>query len=86
MAKKQPKELAGPEAGNPEPPKVAQGESRRSFLAKLGLGAAALAVVTSVPFLRGGSKQSKGASGGFPGEESIFHPAQDPRLDSRRKG
>ncbi len=81
MAKKQPKELAGPESGKPS----ARGESRRSFLAKLGLGAAALAVVSSVPFLRGGSNKSKGASAGFPGEESIFHPAQDPRLDPRRK-
>ena len=81
MAKKQLKELTGQNASQPN----TRGESRRSFLKKLGLGAVALAVVSSVPFLRGGSKQSKGTSGGFPGEDSIFPPAQDPRSDPRRK-
>ena len=81
MAKKQTKELTGQDASQPN----TQGESRRSFLKKLGLGAAVLAVLSSVPFLRGGSKQSQGTSGSFPGEDSIFHPAQDPRSDPRRK-
>ena len=62
------------------------GESRRSFLAKLGLGAAALALVAG-PLrglaARGGpSAQSRE----FPGEDSIFHPAVDPRRDPRRRG
>lgn len=63
------------------------GESRRRFLAKLGLGAAALALVSS-PFLRlgrGNSGQSPETADGFPEEDSIFHPAQDPRQDPRRK-
>ena len=72
-----PKESAGPTPAN---------ESRRSFLAKLGLGAAALATV-SVPFLgrgRGNIGQTSEMSKAFPGEDSIFQPAQDPRLDPRR--
>lgn len=63
-----------------------QGESRRSFLAKMGLGAIALGLtVGSLGGLRrnrGG--QQSAASGGFPGEDSIFHPARDPRTDPRR--
>ena len=57
------------------------GQSRRSFLAKLGLGAAALAIVGGplgmLGRFRGG--QDKAASQDFPGEDSIFHPASDPR-------
>ncbi len=56
-------------------------ESRRSFLAKLGLGIAALAVV-SVPLVRLSRGRGKGTtkvSQAFPGEDSIFHPASDPR-------
>ena len=56
-------------------------ESRRSFLAKLGVGAAALAAI-SFPFLRLGrrdSDQTSTATDPFPGEDSIFHPARDPR-------
>ena len=63
------------------------GESRRSFLAKLGLGAAAFALVAgSLSSLRG-SGSSGGASAKnveFPDEDSIFHPATDPRQDPRR--
>ena len=80
MSKATPQKLAQPTSG---------GESRRSFLAKLGLGAAALAAVSAVPFLRlgrGNTGQSSESSGGFPDQSSIFHPAQDPRLDPRRKG
>ena len=57
-------------------------ESRRSFLAKLGLGAAALAAV-ALPLVRPGQTnpdQTSAAADQFPGEDSIFHPAQDPRL------
>ncbi len=58
------------------------GGSRRSFLAKMGIGIAALAVL-SVGLIRPGAKQPT-ASGEFPGPDSIFHPAQDPRQDPRR--
>ena len=63
------------------------GESRRSFLAKLGIGAAALAVVAgSLSVMRGGGSSSGAAAKDmeFPGEDSIFHPAVDPRKDPRR--
>ena len=62
-------------------------ESRRSFLTKLGLGAAALAAASAVPFFRlgkGNSGDSPEVSEDFPGEDSIFHPARDPRQDPRR--
>lgn len=52
------------------------GESRRNFLVKLGLGAAAMAMV-SVPFLfgsRGKQEASPSASQDLPGEDSIFQP------------
>ncbi len=64
---------------------ASQRQSRRNFLARLGLGAAALAA-TSVPLLgRGnGGGAAAGADDEFPGEDSIFHPAVDPRLDPRR--
>ena len=58
-------------------------QSRRSFLAKLGLGVAA-AAIASLPLVNRGRKTAEPASGvhpGFPGEDSIFHPAQDPRRD-----
>ncbi len=64
-----------------------QRESRRSFLAKLGIGAAALAVVAgSLSAVRGGSSNSSTSAKDieFPGEDSIFHPAVDPRQDPRR--
>ena len=57
-------------------------ESRRSFLAKLGIGAAALAAV-ALPLVKPGQSspdQASAAADQFPGEDSIFHPAQDPRL------
>ena len=68
--------------------KLKSGQSRRSFLAKLGLGVAALAVVGGPLGMLGRfrSKQERAASQGFPGEESIFHPASDPRRDPRRNG
>ena len=64
------------------------GESRRSFLAKLGIGAAALALVAGpLSALRGNSGNSTAAMNQeFPGEDSIFHPAVDPRNDPRRNG
>jgi hypothetical protein len=73
-------------SNQPERPESAR-ESRRSFLAKLGLGVAALAAV-SMPFsrlARGKGEPRQVAAQAFPGEDSIFHPASDPRLDPRRK-
>ena len=63
------------------------GESRRSFMAKLGIGAAALALVTGgLATLRGSGSNSNGNARNieFPDEDSIFHPASDPRADPRR--
>ena len=65
------------------------GETRRSFLVKLGIGAAALGLVASSL----SSLRRRGTGNGpaardveFPGEDSIFHPAVDPREDPRRTG
>ncbi len=59
------------------------GRSRRSFLVKLGLGVTALAGVSTG--LVGLSKKGADAKNQeFPGPDSIFHPAQDPRTDPRR--
>ncbi|MCH8745029.1 MAG: twin-arginine translocation signal domain-containing protein [Chloroflexi bacterium] len=57
------------------------GQSRRSFLVKLGLGVTALAGVSTG--LLGLSKKARNQE--FPGPDSIFHPAQDPRTDPRRR-
>ncbi len=65
------------------------GESRRSFLVKLGIGAAALALAAgSLSAIRGGSsnRSQNASSQEFPGEDSIFHPGSDPRQDPRRIG
>ena len=75
-------ELNPPEQNNPK-----SGESRRSFLAKLGIGAAALAIVAGpISALRGGSNSTAAINQEFPDEDSIFHPAVDPRQDPRRNG
>ncbi len=63
------------------------GETRRSFLVKLGIGAAALGLVAgSLSSLRGRGNNSGATAKNteFPGEDSIFHPAVDPRQDPRR--
>ena len=70
----------------PEPSR----RSRRRFLAKLTLGTLGAAAVAGVAapllgLLRGGRPANAEASGEFPGPDSIFHPAIDPRLDPRRK-
>jgi len=69
-------------------PEEKSGQSRRSFLAKMGLGAAALAIIGGPLGMLGRfrSNQEKAASLDFPGEDSIFHPASDPRQDPRRNG
>ncbi|MCH7622250.1 MAG: twin-arginine translocation signal domain-containing protein [Chloroflexi bacterium] len=66
-------------------PKSAR-QSRRSFLGKLGL---ALAGMAGASFLlsslgRRANKDASSLTQEFPDEDSIFHPARDPRLDPRR--
>ena len=69
-------------------PQLKTGQTRRSFLAKMGLGAAVLAVVGGPLGMLGRFRgnQQKTASQDFPDESSIFHPASDPRRDPRRNG
>ena len=60
--------------------------SRRSFLGKLGL---AVAGVAGASFLlsslgRRANKEAASLTQEFPDQDSIFHPASDPRLDPRR--
>ena len=73
---------------NPVEPEIRNhGETRRSFLVKLGIGAAALGLAagawSSLRGLGGGSGATS-MNAEFPGEDSIFHPAVDPRKDPRR--
>ncbi len=58
--------------------------SRRSFLVKLSLGVAALAGMT-LGALHFGGKDASASAQEFPGPDSIFHPAKDPRQDPRRR-
>ncbi len=69
-------------------PQQKSGETRRSFLAKMGLGAAALAIVGGPLGILGRLRgdQDKAASQDFPGEDSIFPPASAPRRAPRRNG
>ena len=60
-----------------------RGESRRSFLVKLGLGITALAgISTGLVAFR--AKRRSPETQEFPGPDSIFHPAEDPGQDPRR--
>ena len=69
--------------GNQEQPRA---YSRRSFLAKFSLGLAAVA--GSGLLLRnlfsGGREEPDPDE--FPGEDSIFHPRRDPRLEAQERG
>ncbi len=67
-------------------PQQRSGQTRRSFLAKMGLGLGALAIVGGPLGMLGRfrSEKEKAASQDFPDESSIFHPASDPRKDPRR--
>jgi hypothetical protein len=67
-----------------ESPEPKGGHSRRSFLVKLGLGVAGLAGL-STGLVQFGKKEIPPMSQEFPGPDSIFHPARDPRTDPRRK-
>ena len=64
------------------------GQTRRSFLAKMGLGLGALAIAGGPLGMLGRFRGdlAKAASQDFPDETSIFHPASDPRQDPRRNG
>ena len=57
--------------------------SRRNFLGKLSVGVAALAGA-SFGIFKLGKPESIQSDKEFPGVDSIFHPAQDPRKDPRR--
>ena len=59
------------------------GTSRRRFLGALGLGVAGAALVGGMLSMGRRDKGAEAASE-FPGPDSIFHPAQDPRQDPRR--
>ena len=61
-------------------------ESRRSFLGKLGVTLAGLAGMSILLSGLGRNDRTRAPSDSheFPGEDSIFHPARDPRLDPRR--
>ena len=67
-----------------QPETTSSSQSRRGFLARLGVGAAAVAAASLPfgPFRAVTAKLTEGER--FPGKDSIFHPAQDPRLDPRR--
>ena len=62
------------------------GQTRRSFLAKMGIGVAALAIVGGPLGMISRIRRDRveDASQEFPDETSIFHPASDPRQDPRR--
>ena len=78
------------ETGNREPGNKATenkpGESRRSFLAKMSLGVAAVAIAGGPLGMLGRfrGKHEAAANQEFASEDSIFHPASDPRNDPRR--
>ena len=60
--------------------------SRRGFLALASLGVGAAALLASP--LRGvifGGKRSQALASEFPGEDSIFHPREDPREAARKR-
>ena len=72
----EPDETTGAQTASGDP-------SRRSFLVKLSLGVAALAGM-SMGALRFGGRAARASTQEFPGPDSIFHPAKDPRQDPRR--
>ena len=61
--------------------------SRRSFLGKFSVGLATIAAAgfLAKSFLFTGGSEKVGPDEEFPGEDSIFHPQRDPRLDPRRR-
>lgn len=61
-----------------------QGMTRRSFLGKISLGLAAL-VGLGVAAKGASNSVAKPANDSFPGEDSIYHPRKDPRIESAEK-
>ncbi len=61
--------------------------SRRSFLGKVSLGVLAVAGVGLLArnFLFSGGSGASSSSDEFPGEDSIFHPRRDPRLEAQER-
>ena len=63
------------------------GHTRRSFLTRFSLGLAAIAGAGFLlkNFLLPGGERASGSNDEFPGEESIFHPRKDPRLEAQER-
>ena len=63
------------------------GYSRRSFLAKFAIGAAAIAGAGYLikGSLFSGKTREEVAAEEFPGPDSIFHPRGDPRLKAQER-
>ena len=66
-----------------QPDTNSTGHSRRGFLARLGVGMAAVAAAF-LPLGLSRDYRERAFRDQFPGKDSIFHPAKDPRLDPRR--
>ena len=64
-----------------------QGHTRRTFLARLSIG---LATIAGTGFLLKNlflPREDRASTSNyeFPGEESIFHPRKDPRLEAQER-
>ena len=64
-----------------------RGHTRRSFLTRFSLGLAAIAGAGFLfkNFLLSGSERASSSSDEFPGDESIYHPRRDPRLEAQER-
>ncbi len=63
-----------------------KGLTRRSFLGKISLGLAALiGVGVAAKGASGGPSAPAAADAQFPGEDSIYHPRKDPRIESAER-
>ena len=58
-------------------------QSRRNFLTLLGIGVLGITSL-STGMLGLSKRKAANAPDGFPGPDSMFHPASDPRKDPRR--
>ena len=70
-----------PEESKPDQP---SGHTRRSILGKFSLGLVGIAGAGLLfrNFLFSGRNEQPDSAQVFPGEESIFHPRRDPRLEA----
>ena len=62
-----------------------QGMTRRSFLGKVSLGLAALVGVGIAAKGASSDPASPAKEEQFPGEDSIYHPRKDPRIESAER-